>query len=76
MLDSPILNWTVTDLGVVVLGPEDLHLDEGAEEAAPALAPAEVPRPQDPDAQVHGGGRGRRGRGRSSVPAAPEEIGD
>ena len=66
-----------SSLGVVVLRAEDLNLDEGAEEAAAALAAAQVPRPQDPDAQVHR--RMRRkgrvggcsaGRGRTAVAAS------
>ena len=60
------MNWTVTDLGVVVLRPEDLHLDEGAEQAATALAARQVPRPQDAEAQVHGGGGGRKRRRRDA----------
>ena len=55
-------------LGVVVLRPEHLHLDEGAEEAAAALAPTQVPRAQDPDAQVN-----RRTRLRAAAAAAVAE---
>ena len=60
----------MTGLGVVVVRPEHLHLHEGAEETAPALSTAQVPRAQYPDAQVHGGRRGR------SVPVASEEFSD